>query len=93
MDVYGHSGGLCAFGAATLTNNIRALVLYEGWPLVNVDAFVLPQELQRGQRLAADDGEAGRGAGLRHYSWTCLKRNWSGAEPSRRGRHVRPLLG
>ena len=31
VDVYGHShGGIVAFGAATLTANIRRLVLYEG---------------------------------------------------------------
>jgi pimeloyl-ACP methyl ester carboxylesterase len=33
VDVYGHShGGIMAFGAATLTGNIRRFVLYEGWP-------------------------------------------------------------
>jgi pimeloyl-ACP methyl ester carboxylesterase len=33
--VYGHSyGGNCAWGAAALTANIRALILYEGWPPV-----------------------------------------------------------
>jgi len=39
VDVLGHSfGGFCAFGAATLTSNIRNLVLYEGWPAPNPDA-------------------------------------------------------
>jgi pimeloyl-ACP methyl ester carboxylesterase len=34
VDVYGHShGGIVAFGAATLTSQIRRLVLYEGWPV------------------------------------------------------------
>jgi pimeloyl-ACP methyl ester carboxylesterase len=34
VDVYGHSsGGLFAFGAATLSSSIRKLVLYEGWPV------------------------------------------------------------
>lgn len=34
VDVYGHSsGGLFAFGAATLGSRIRRLVLYEGWPV------------------------------------------------------------
>lgn len=34
VDVYGHSsGGLFAFGAATLSSRIRRLVLYEGWPM------------------------------------------------------------
>jgi pimeloyl-ACP methyl ester carboxylesterase len=33
VDVLGHSfGGLCAFGGAALTSNIRRLVLDEGWP-------------------------------------------------------------
>jgi pimeloyl-ACP methyl ester carboxylesterase len=37
VDVLGHSyGGNIAFGAATLTRNIRRLVLYEGWPVPNV---------------------------------------------------------
>lgn len=61
VDVYGHSfGGLCAFGAATLTTNIRRLVLYEGWPLVDLHAWALPPDI--GERLdrvlAAGDGEA-----------------------------------
>ena len=31
----GHSfGGLCAFGAATLTDKLDKLVLYEGWPVM-----------------------------------------------------------
>jgi pimeloyl-ACP methyl ester carboxylesterase len=43
VDLYGHSfGGLCAFGGATLTSNIRKLVLYEGWPPVNPDAHAFP---------------------------------------------------
>jgi pimeloyl-ACP methyl ester carboxylesterase len=50
VDVYGHSfGGLCVFGAATLTANIGRLVLYEGWPPVNPDAGALPPGL--GERL------------------------------------------
>lgn len=48
-DLYGHSfGGLCAFGAATLTSNVRRLVLHEGWPLVDpcrlLDADSAPME-------------------------------------------------
>lgn len=36
VDVLGHSfGGLCTFGGATLTKNIRRLVLYEGWQQVD----------------------------------------------------------
>jgi pimeloyl-ACP methyl ester carboxylesterase len=33
VGLVGHSfGGLCAFGAATLTSQVNKLVLYEGWP-------------------------------------------------------------
>lgn len=44
VDLYGHSyGGLCAFGAATLTTHVRRLVLYEGWPSEDPGAHaVLP---------------------------------------------------
>ncbi len=52
VDLYGHSfGGFCAFGAATLTPNIRKLVLYEGWPAVNMDAWTLRPGLE--ERLEA----------------------------------------
>lgn len=41
--VYGHSyGGLCAFGAATLTSDIGRLVLYEGWPPIDPAAWAAP---------------------------------------------------
>jgi pimeloyl-ACP methyl ester carboxylesterase len=47
VDVLGHSfGGFCAFGAATLTSNIRKLVLYEGWPAPNPEALTIPPTLQ-----------------------------------------------
>jgi pimeloyl-ACP methyl ester carboxylesterase len=37
VDLLGHSyGGNIAYGAATLTTNIRKLVLYEGWPVPNI---------------------------------------------------------
>ena len=37
VDLLGHSyGGNVAFGAATLTTNIRKLVLYEGWPVPDI---------------------------------------------------------
>jgi pimeloyl-ACP methyl ester carboxylesterase len=37
VDLLGHSyGGNVAFGAATLTTNIRRIVLYEGWPVPNI---------------------------------------------------------
>jgi pimeloyl-ACP methyl ester carboxylesterase len=60
VDVLGHSfGGLCAFGAATLTANIRRLVLYEGWPSPNPEQLALaPGVRQRlDTLLAAGDRE------------------------------------
>lgn len=52
VDLYGHSfGGLCAFGAATLTANLRRLVLYEGWPPVDPVTRELPAGV--GERLDA----------------------------------------
>jgi pimeloyl-ACP methyl ester carboxylesterase len=52
VDLYGHSfGGLCAFGAATLTANMRRLVLYEGWPPTDPAARQLPPGV--GERLDA----------------------------------------
>ena len=59
--VYGHSyGGLCAFGAATLTSRIDRLVLYEGWPPVDPAAWAAPPGfLERLEELlAAGDREA-----------------------------------
>jgi pimeloyl-ACP methyl ester carboxylesterase len=48
VDVYGHShGGIVAFGAATLTANIRKLVLYEGWPVPNPSIYALPASVVR----------------------------------------------
>jgi pimeloyl-ACP methyl ester carboxylesterase len=48
VDVYGHShGGVVAFGAATLTANIRKLVLYEGWPLPDPSIYALPAGVMR----------------------------------------------
>jgi pimeloyl-ACP methyl ester carboxylesterase len=58
VDVYGHShGGFVAFGAATLTQNIRKLVLYEGWPLPDPSIYALPADAMRrmDQLLAAGD--------------------------------------
>ena len=50
VGLYGHSyGGLCAFGAATLTANLGRLVLYEGWPPVDSGRHRLPPAI--GQRL------------------------------------------
>ena len=48
VDVYGHShGGIVAFGAATLTGNIRRLVLYEGWPVPDPSIYALPADVVR----------------------------------------------
>jgi pimeloyl-ACP methyl ester carboxylesterase len=61
VDVYGHSyGGLCAFGAATLTTRIRRLVLYEGWPAVDPDRYALPRDVE--ERLEAFLAEGNREA-------------------------------
>jgi pimeloyl-ACP methyl ester carboxylesterase len=52
VHVYGHShGGIVAFGAATLTHNVRKLVLYEGWPVPDPGVFALPEKLE--QRMDA----------------------------------------
>jgi len=58
VDVYGHShGGIVAFGAATLTANIRRLVLYEGWPVPDPSIYALPADILRrlDKMLAAGD--------------------------------------
>lgn len=45
VDVYGHSfGGFCAFGAAAFTENVRRLVLYEGWPVPDPARIAMPKE-------------------------------------------------
>ena len=47
VNLYGHShGGIVAFGAATLTANLRKLVLYEGWPVPDPTVYALPPGLQ-----------------------------------------------
>jgi pimeloyl-ACP methyl ester carboxylesterase len=52
VDLYGHSfGGLCAFGAATLTAGVGRLVLYEGWPPADPAARELAPGV--GERLDA----------------------------------------
>jgi len=46
VDLLGHSyGGNVAFGAATLTTNIRRLLLYEGWPAPDIAHRALPAEV------------------------------------------------
>jgi pimeloyl-ACP methyl ester carboxylesterase len=50
VDLLGHSyGGNVAFGAATRTDNVRRLVLYEGWPVPDIADRTTPPELM--QRL------------------------------------------
>jgi pimeloyl-ACP methyl ester carboxylesterase len=66
VDVLGHSfGGLCAFGAATLTSSIRRLVLYEGWPSPNPEQLALPPGIQA--RLDALLAEGNREAVLETF--------------------------
>jgi len=46
VDLLGHSyGGVVAFGAATLTSNVRKLVLYEGWPVPDIARFAVPPDV------------------------------------------------
>lgn len=56
VDVLGHSyGGDVAFGAATLTPNIRKLVLYEGWPSPHPrGSGIAPETWARMDALLAD---------------------------------------
>jgi pimeloyl-ACP methyl ester carboxylesterase len=66
VDVLGHSfGGLCAFGSAALTSNIRTLVLYEGWPSPNPDLLALPLGVE--ERLDALLAEGNREAVLETF--------------------------
>ena len=61
VDVYGHShGGIVAFGAATLTANIRKLVLYEGWPVPDPSIYALPADvLRRMDKMLAEGDRDG----------------------------------
>jgi pimeloyl-ACP methyl ester carboxylesterase len=61
VDVYGHShGGVVAFGAATLTANIRKLALYKGWPVPDPSIYALPAEVVgRMDKLLADGDRDG----------------------------------
>lgn len=66
VDVLGHSfGGVCAFGAATLTSNIRRLVLYEGWPAPNPGALAMPPAVE--ERMTALLAEGEREAALETF--------------------------
>jgi pimeloyl-ACP methyl ester carboxylesterase len=61
VDLLGHSfGGFCAFGAATLTSNIRKLVLYEGWPAPNPEVLAIPPALQERMDALLAEGERER---------------------------------
>jgi hypothetical protein len=61
-------GGIVAFGAATLTANIRKLVLYEGWPVPDPTVYALPPRLKERMDELLDlgdrDGVVPEGAGL-----------------------------
>jgi pimeloyl-ACP methyl ester carboxylesterase len=58
VDLYGHShGGIVAFGAATLTSNLRRLVLYEGWPVPNPDVYALPPGLEERMDALLAEGD------------------------------------
>jgi pimeloyl-ACP methyl ester carboxylesterase len=66
VDVLGHSfGGLCAFGGAALTANIRRLVLYEGWPSPHPEQLALPPGVQ--ERLDALLAKGDREAALETF--------------------------
>jgi pimeloyl-ACP methyl ester carboxylesterase len=61
VDVYCSSyGGLCTFGAASITSNIRRLGLYEAWPAVDPQQMAEPASLleQLDGLLAKGDREA-----------------------------------
>ena len=48
VDLLGHSyGGNIAFRAAARTDNVRRLVLYEGWPVPNVAHRTAPDDVMR----------------------------------------------
>ena len=61
VDLLGHSfGGLCAFGAVRRTENVRRLVLYEGWPVPDPTAILGPGGVMDlvDELLATGDHEA-----------------------------------
>jgi pimeloyl-ACP methyl ester carboxylesterase len=58
VDVYCSSfGGLCAFGAAALTSNLRRLALYEAWPPVHPAAFAPPDGTVERMEAHLADGD------------------------------------
>jgi pimeloyl-ACP methyl ester carboxylesterase len=61
VDVLGHSyGGVVAYGAAQLTDNVRSLALYEGWPAPDPAGMQAPADVpeRMDQLLAAGSPEA-----------------------------------
>lgn len=61
VDVLGHSyGGVVAYGAAQLTDDVRSLVLYEGWPAPDPSGMHAPAWVQErmDELLAAGEPEA-----------------------------------
>jgi pimeloyl-ACP methyl ester carboxylesterase len=67
VNVYGSSyGGMCALGAATLTRNMRRLVLYEGWVPMPPEFHAPPGFIERTEQMLADgDREGALVAGYR----------------------------
>jgi pimeloyl-ACP methyl ester carboxylesterase len=58
VDVYASSyGGLCSFGAATLTDGLRRLALYEGWPPPDPEAFAFGPPLAEPMEALIATGE------------------------------------
>lgn len=61
VDVHGHPhGGIVAFGAATLTSQIRRLVLYEAWPVPDPFVYALPGTSNSGWTSFWPGASAGR---------------------------------
>lgn len=61
VDVLGHSfGGVVSFGAALRTDNVRSLVLYEGWPAPDPAGMAFPPgaRARMEELLAGGDPEA-----------------------------------
>jgi pimeloyl-ACP methyl ester carboxylesterase len=58
VDVYGHSsGGVFAFGAATLSSAVRKLVLYEGWPVPQPPADLYPPGFAEQLESSLEEGD------------------------------------
>ena len=62
MDVHGHShGGIVACAAATPAVNLRKLVVYEGWPVLDPSIYALSADVveRMDKLLAAGDQDGG----------------------------------